>query len=73
MPAARSGRVDVVVYDLVGREVRSVAKGLWLDAGPQSLRWDGRLAYRGSAGAGVYFVQLLAGDGRWTRIVIRVP
>src|SRR5439155_207195 len=54
----RPGPVDLVVYDVLGREVRAVARGTRLTAGPQSLRWDGRDANGREAGAGVYFVRL---------------
>ncbi len=54
----KPGPVSVTVYDVLGREVRSVARGMWLDAGPQSLRWDGRTREGASAAAVVYFVRL---------------
>jgi YVTN family beta-propeller protein len=68
----RPGPVSVTVYDVLGREVRSVARGLWLDAGPQSLRWDGRTREGAAAVAGVYFVRLDAAGGHWSRVVVRV-
>ena len=68
----RAGRVDLAVYDLLGREVRAVARGLWLDAGAQSLAWDGRDAGGREAGAGVYFLRLKTERATWTRAVVRV-
>jgi len=68
----RAGRVDLTVYDLMGREVRSVARGEWLEAGPQSLAWDGRDARGREAGAGVYFVKLRTEAASWVRTVVRV-
>jgi len=65
-------RVDVIVYDVLGRQVRGVAKGLWLQAGPQTLRWDGRDASGRPAQAGVYFVRVNTARGQWTRPVVRV-
>jgi len=68
----RPGPVSVTVYDVLGRETRSVARGLWLDAGPQSVRWDGRTRDGALASAGVYFVRLDAAGGHWSRVVVRV-
>jgi len=68
-----AGPVDLAVFDVMGREVRRVATALWLDAGPQSLKWDGRAADGRSAGVGVYFVRLSAAAGHWSRPVIRMP
>jgi cytochrome c peroxidase len=69
---SRPGRVDCAVYDVLGREVRSLARGLWLDAGARSLTWNGRRDDGGEAGAGVYFVRLRTADGSWTRAVVQV-
>lgn len=69
---ARAGRVDLSVYDVLGREVRAVSRGQRFEAGLQSLRWDGRAADGSSAAAGLYFVRLDTEGGRWTRPVVRV-
>jgi hypothetical protein len=68
----RAGPVDLVVYDVLGREVRAVARGSRLEAGPQSLTWDGRDANGRESGAGVYFVRLKTERATWTRPVARV-
>jgi len=69
---AHAGRVDVAVYDVLGREVRVVAHGSWLAAGTQRLAWDGRDAAGREAGAGVYFVRVHTPMATWTRMVVRV-
>jgi YVTN family beta-propeller protein len=68
----RRGPVDLVVYDVLGREVRAVARRVQLEAGPQSLTWDGRDTGGREAGAGLYFVRLNTERAAWTRPVIRV-
>ncbi len=68
----RRGPVDLVVYDVLGREVRAVARGTRLDPGPQSLSWDGRDARGREAGPGFYFVRLKTERATWTRPVVRV-
>src|SRR5262249_51198276 len=71
-PLGRAGPVDLAIYDVLGREVRAVARGARLEAGPQSLRWDGRDARGREAGAGVYFMRLTTERATWTRAVARV-
>ena len=68
----RRGRVSLSVYDIMGRQVKSVARGLWLEAGPQSLRWDGRSESGAIAPAGVYFIRLETEAGHWSRPVVRL-
>ena len=68
----RAGPVDLVVYDVLGREVRAVARGSRLEAGPQRLVWDGRDAGGRETGAGVYFVRLKTERATWTRPVAHV-
>jgi hypothetical protein len=65
-------QVSVTVYDLMGREVQQLAHGLWLEAGPQSLHWDGSTASGTRAATGMYFVRLDTKAGHWTRAVIRI-
>lgn len=69
---ATSGRVDLVVYDVLGRQVKSLARGRWFEAGPQRLRWDGRDEGGRETVAGVYFVKMKTDTGQWSRPVIRV-
>ncbi|MBI5711720.1 MAG: T9SS type A sorting domain-containing protein [Candidatus Eisenbacteria bacterium] len=68
----RAGKVDVAVLDVMGREVRTLARGLRLEAGVQSLRWDGLTKDGREAGAGVYFLRLKTDGGAWTRPLVRI-
>lgn len=68
----RPGRVDMVVYDVLGREVRAVARGQWFPAGNASLRWDGAGRDGRSAPAGMYFVRVKTEGAQWTRPVVRI-
>jgi hypothetical protein len=63
----RAGRVDIEVYDLLGRVERVVARGAYYEAGRQSVRWDGRRDDGSVAGAGVYFVRVSTEGGHWSR------
>jgi YVTN family beta-propeller protein len=69
---ARPGVVSVAVYDVLGREVRVLARGQTFSAGPQRLGWDGRDGAGREVGAGVYLVRLRTPMAQWTRAVIRI-
>jgi hypothetical protein len=55
-----AGRVDVRVYDLLGREVARLAEGQATEAGWHETRWQAAVA------SGVYIVRLQAESGRRT-------
>ncbi len=61
----RPTRIDLVVYDLAGRRVRTLAAGRLLPGGPVVLPWDGRDAAGRNLAAGVYLARLSA-DGHET-------
>lgn len=68
----RAGNVSLTVYDVLGREVQRVARGVHFDAGPQTLRWDGRNATGSAVSTGVYFMRLETEGGHWTRPAVRI-
>ncbi|KAA0230015.1 hypothetical protein EDS67_09445 [candidate division KSB1 bacterium] len=49
--------VDLVIYDLTGRRVRSLPT-IWQQAGMQQFRWDGRDAAGEFAASGVYLMRV---------------
>ncbi len=55
-------RVDVAVYDVAGRMVRTIISGE-LDAGEHALHWDGRDVSGEECAAGVYFARATGSDG----------
>ena len=57
---AEAGPVRLVVYNLMGQQVRVLADG-WVDAGAHRVRWDGRTAAGVEAASGVYWAVLQAG------------
>jgi YVTN family beta-propeller protein len=67
---ARAGRVDIDVYDVMGRQARVLARGTAFAAGRQSVAWNGRRDDGSALGAGVYFVRVRTEGGRWTRPVV---
>jgi flagellar hook assembly protein FlgD len=59
---ARTGRVDLVVLDVSGREVRRLIDGATIPAGRRTAVWDGRDASGRDAAAGLYFYRLTTED-----------
>ena len=53
--------VDVALFDIAGRQVRSLASGELSTPGEHTIRWDGRDASGAPAHSGVYFVKVRAG------------
>jgi hypothetical protein len=64
----RPGRVELVVYDVLGRAVRRLAAGE-APAGWSRVVWDGRGDDGGRLPQGSYVVRLLAGERRLGRTV----
>ncbi|MEK6650771.1 MAG: FlgD immunoglobulin-like domain containing protein, partial [Bacteroidota bacterium] len=56
--------VELRIYDLLGREVRTLVRGDQMPAGFHSVVWDGRNEHLQSVATGVYFYRIVAGDFR---------
>ncbi len=67
LDAAR--RVDVAVFDLAGRRVRTLAGGSFT-AGLHHLTWNGKNDHGKGVSSGVYFVGMKSGDFQATRKVM---
>ncbi len=57
----QDGRVRLVVYNLLGQEVRRLVDGR-VEAGFYQMVWDGRDALGRSVSSGVYFYRMVAGE-----------
>jgi len=57
----KSAEVTLVVYNILGQKVRTLLKGR-LDAGPQSVSWDGKDEKGNDLSSGIYFYQLKIGQ-----------
>jgi cysteine-rich repeat protein len=68
---ARPGLVDITVFDLAGRRVRSLQTSM--AAGPQSVAWDGMSDAGRRATAGFYTLRVHAGTETATIRLVRVP
>jgi hypothetical protein len=65
----RGGRVEVRVYDVTGRVVRSLAGGEFA-AGSHTLEWDGRDDGGAALQTGLYFCRLEVGAARATQRLV---
>jgi hypothetical protein len=68
LPAA--GDVTLRLYDLGGREVRTLVTG-FAGAGPHSTEWDGRDDRGMTLPSGTYFARLVSGGAAVSRTLIR--
>ena len=69
LPAA--GLVDIGVYDVTGRLVRSLASGHF-NAGAHELTWDGRSGAGRELPAGIYFAQIKTNQEVQLRKIVRL-
>ncbi len=65
----QTGDAAVSVFDVAGREVRALARGV-RPLGISSLIWDGRDAAGTRVGSGIYFARLLVGERTLVRRVV---
>jgi hypothetical protein len=74
VPASASGgeAVTLSIYDLSGREVRTLVHG-FQPAGAYTASWDGTDAAGRPVTAGIYFYRLRAGKETLTRKLVRIP
>jgi hypothetical protein len=64
----QAGRVQLVLYDLNGRLVGTLADG-WFEVGNHTVSWDGTDRDGARVGAGLYWARLAAGGREFTRRV----
>jgi flagellar hook assembly protein FlgD len=58
----KSGNLTLVVYDVTGREIRTLESGA-VTPGYHSVRWDGRDNRGSTVSSGAYFFQLRVSGG----------
>jgi hypothetical protein len=66
---AKGGPVELTVFDVNGRVVRSLLHGT-RDAGTYMITWDGHDESGNMAAAGVYYARLLTPQGKFTRSLV---
>jgi spore coat protein A len=65
----RAGNVELMVYNVRGEEVRTLANGMYA-AGKHTIAWDGRDNSGKSVASGIYFSRLRAGDFQQVRKMV---
>ncbi|TKJ40169.1 hypothetical protein CEE36_09925, partial [candidate division TA06 bacterium B3_TA06] len=68
---AHSGLVNLKVYDVSGRPVKTLSSGIKA-SGHYAITWDGRDDLGRAVATGVYFIRMEAGNHTATRKLIRV-
>jgi hypothetical protein len=68
---AQRGMVDVSIYSVDGRLVRTLLHGV-KDAGVYALPWDGRDAHGAVVSGGVFFAHMTTEHAKFTRTLTRV-
>ena len=53
MELDKSGFVEITVYDVLGRQIRSLGK-IWREIGPSTIQWDGKDNDGRNVSSGVY-------------------
>jgi len=64
-------RGSVLVYDIQGRAVRHLYRGVWLGAGAHPFTWDGRGDDGRATSSGVYFISAGVGSQRVSCRVVK--
>jgi hypothetical protein len=61
--------VTLAIYNVLGQKVKTFLKGR-IDAGPQSIRWDGTDEKGNPLSSGIYFCQLKVGKAKQTKCLV---
>ena len=58
----KESRVQLTIYDLLGRRIRTLVDGSMQKTGPHEVVWDGRNAFGAPVASGVYVYRIEAGS-----------
>jgi flagellar hook assembly protein FlgD len=67
---ASSGEVSLRIYDILGREIRTLVSGQQ-EEGRHVVQWDGLGDDQNPVSTGIYYCQLVTTDGGKTRTSVR--
>jgi len=68
----RAARVDVAIFDVAGRLVRTLAQDQPLMSGDHDMDWDGRSGSGSPAGTGIYFYRVGTGSASATGRIVKI-
>jgi hypothetical protein len=66
---ARGGDVELAIYSVDGRRVRTLARGM-MDVGEYRMTWDGRDDNGAPVAAGMFYARLSAPQGQFTKTLV---
>jgi hypothetical protein len=66
---AAPGRIELAIYDLVGRRIRTLVSGM-LEPGEYDLQWDGRDDRSVAVSSGVYVYRLICAERTLSRSMV---
>ena len=69
---SRPGVIELDVFDLAGRRVRTLAEHEWLASGSHRRAWDGHVEGGRAAPPGLYLIRLDEPSGRSTRALVKL-
>ena len=65
-----SNRISLVIFDALGKEVKTVIDNEWFDFGPHKIMWDGTTDDGRAASSGIYYCRLSGNGNGITRSMI---
>ena len=57
-----NGKVSLIIYDIIGREVTTILKGIYKNVGTHSILWNSKNSSGFSVPSGIYICKLVCGD-----------
>ena len=66
----KNGLVTIIIYDMLGRQVKTLVNQTQQDAGYKSVIWDATNDYGNPVSAGIYLYQIRAGEYMQTKKMV---
>lgn len=66
----KRSKISLGIYDVMGRQIRTLIADEIFTAGTHQMEWDGRTDDGKVAGSGVYFVRLRAANQQWVHKIL---
>ena len=66
----KNGLVTIIIYDMLGRRVKTLVNQTQQDAGYKSVIWDATNDYGNPVSAGIYLYQIRAGEYMQTKKMV---
>jgi len=70
-PGGFAASAEVVIYDVAGRQIRTIARGTYA-TGVEHVTWDGRDSHGKLVSSGIYFIRATSGASQQTKKLVIV-